>query len=64
MHVSNFIFGEFYLSLLFKFKIGPSLVLSRLMSSMFIIMPIIICIINTTRFDNTILMVELEGKLP
>ena len=64
-HVSNFFFKEFYLSyLLFKFKIGPSLSLSCLMSPMFIIMRIIIRIIKTTCFDNTILMVELEGKLP
>ena len=62
--VPNFLFREFYLSLLFKFKTGPWLSLSCLMSCMFIIMRIIICITKTTCFDNTILMVELEGKLP
>ena len=59
---SKFLFCEFYLSLLFKFKIGLSLSLSCLISSMFIIMRIIICIIKTTYFDNTILMAELEGS--
>ena len=51
-------------SLLIKFKIGLSLGLSCLMSSMFIIMWIIIRIIKTTCFDKTILMAELEEKLP
>ena len=62
--VTNFLFREFYLSVLFKLKIGPLLSLSCLMVSMFIIMGIIICIIKTTCFENAILMVELEGKLP
>ena len=62
-HVSNFLFREFYLSLLFKFKIGRSIGILSLMLSMFIITQIIIRIIKKTCFDNTILMVELEGKL-
>ena len=62
MCVPNFLFNDVYLSLLFNFKIGPTLGLSCLMSSMFIIM-FIIGIIKTTYFDNTILMPELEGKL-
>ena len=45
------------------FKIEPSLSFSFLMSSMFIII-VIIRIIKTTCLDNTILMVELEEKLP
>ena len=61
--VINFLFREFCLSLLFKFKIEPSVSLSCLMPSTFIIMRIIIGIIRTTCFENTILMVELEGKL-
>ena len=60
---ANFLFSGIYLSPLFNFKIGPSLDLSFLMSSMFIII-LIIRIIKTTCFDNTILMAELEGKLP
>ena len=63
--VSNHLFSDFYLSLLFNFKIGPSLGLSCLMSSMFIIIIILIIrIIKTTRFDNAILIAELEGKIP
>ena len=62
-HVSNFLFREFYLSLLFEFKIGRSLGIFCLMLSMFIITQIIIRIIKKTCFDNTILMAELEGKL-
>ena len=46
-----------------NFKIEPSLDLSCLMSSMFIII-LIFRTIKTTCFDNTILMAELEGKLP
>ena len=61
--VPYFFFRDVYLSLLFNFKIGPSLGLSCLILSMFI-MILIIRIINTTCFDNTISMVELEGKLP
>ena len=62
--VTNFLFREFCLRLLFKFKIGPSLNLSCLMSSMFIIIRIIIRIIKTTCFKNTVLMAELEGMFP
>ena len=56
--VSNFLFSDFYLSLLFNFKIGRSSDLPCLLSSMFIII-LIICIIKTTCFDNTVLMAEL-----
>ena len=63
MCVPNFLFRDVYSSLLFNFKIGPSLDLSFLMSPIFIII-LIIYIIKTTCFDDTILMVELEGKLP
>ena len=59
----NFVFSDIYLNLLFNFKVGYSLNFSCLMSSMFIII-LIIPIIKTTCFDNTILMAELEGKLP
>ena len=45
--VPNFVFSEFYLNLLFHFKIGLSLGLSCLMSSMFIII-LITRIIKTT----------------
>ena len=62
--VSNHLFSDFYLSLLFNFKIGPSLGLSCLMSSMFIIIILIIRIIKRTCFDNAILIAELEGKVP
>ena len=34
------------------------------MSSMFIIIILIICIIKTTCFDSTILIAELDGKIP
>ena len=51
--VPNFLFSEFYLKLLLKFKTGPPLGLSCLMLSMFIIMGIIIRIIKTACFDNT-----------
>ena len=62
---AKFLVSWIYLSLfLFKFKIGPSLNLFCLMSSMFIIMQIIIRVIKTTCFENTILMAEHEGKLP
>ena len=60
---SNFLFIANYLNLLFNFEIGPSSGISCLMSSMFIII-LIIRIIKTTYFDNNILMVELERKLP
>ena len=59
----NIFFSDFCLSLLFNFKIGLSLGLSCLMSSMFTIISII-RIIKTTCFDNTILMGELGGKVP
>ena len=62
--MQNFLFHEFYLSLLFKFEIGSLLSLSCLMSFMFIIMRIIIRIIETTCLENTIVMAEREGKLP
>ena len=58
-----FLFSDVYLNLLFNFKVGPSSDLSCLMSSMFII-TLIICIIKTTCFNNTILIAKLEGKLP
>ena len=64
MFVPNSLFSDFYLSLLFSFKIGPSLGLSCLMSFMFIIITLIIRIIKTTGFDNAILIAELEGKVP
>ena len=60
--VPNFLLRDVYLSLSFFFKIGPSLGLSCLMSCMFIII-LIIRIIKTTFFGNTILMTELKGKL-
>ena len=45
--VPDFSFSDVYLNLLFNFKVGPSLDLSCLMSSMFII-TLIIRIIKTT----------------
>ena len=60
----NRLFSDFYLSLLFSFKIGSLLGLSGLMSSMFIIIILIILIIKTTCFDKSILIAELEGKVP
>ena len=61
--VPNFLLSDVYLNLLLNFKVGPSLDLSCLMSSMFIIL-LIIRIIKTMRFNNTTLMAELEGKRP
>ena len=61
--VPKFLLSDVYLYLLFNFKIGPLLGFSFLLLSMFIII-LIIRIIKTTCFDNTILMAELEGKLP
>ena len=61
--VPNFLFSNVYLNLLFNFKVGPSLERSCLMSSMFIII-LIIRIIKTTCFNNTILMAKFDGKLP
>ena len=63
MCVPNFFFSDVYSNVLFDVKIGPSLDLSCLMSSMFIIR-LIIRIIKTTRFNNTILMAKLERKVP
>ena len=63
MCVSDFLFSAIYLSLLFNFKTGQSLGLSCLMSSIFIII-LIIRLIKTKYFDNTILMAKFEGKLP
>ena len=60
--VPNFLFRDVNLSLLFNFKIGSLLGLSYLMYSMFIII-LIIRIIKTTCFGNTILMAVLKGKL-
>ena len=59
----DFLFSAIYFSLLFNFKIGSSLVLSCLMSSMFIII-LIFFIFKTTCFNNIILMANLEGKFP
>ena len=59
----NFLVSNVYLNILFNFKAGPLLALSCLMSSVFIIVSII-RIIKTTCFNKTILMAELEGKLP
>ena len=61
--VPNLLFSDLYLNLLFNFKIGLPLGPSYLMPSMFIVL-LIICIIKVTCFDNTILIVELEGKVP
>ena len=58
-----FLFSDFYLNLLFNFKVGPLLDLACLMSSVFII-TLIIRIMKTTCFNNTILMAKVEGKLP
>ena len=63
MCVPNFLFSDVYLNLLFNFKVGPSSDLSCLVPSMFII-TLIIRIIKTTGFNNTIFKAELEGKLP
>ena len=59
----SFLFCEFYLSLLFKFKIGLSLSLSCLISSMFIVIRITIRKIKTKCFENTILMAESPLKV-
>ena len=61
--VPNFLFSDVYLNLLFNFKVGSLLDLSCLMSFMFVII-LIIRIIKTACFNNTISMAELEGKLP
>ena len=63
MFDQDFLFSEFYLSLLFKFKIRPLLVICPPNAVMLIII-FIIRIMKTTCFDNTILKAELEGKLP
>ena len=62
--MSKSLFSNFYLSILFSFKTEPSLGLSGLMSSMFIIIILIIRIIKTTYFDNAILITKLKGKVP
>ena len=62
--VPKSLFSNFYLSLVFTFKIGPSLGLSCLILSVFIIIILIIRIIKTRCFDNAILTAELEGKVP
>ena len=61
--VPNFLLSHFYLNLLFNFKVGPLSDLSCLMSSMFIV-PLVIRIIKTKCFNNTILIAEFEGKTP
>ena len=58
---ANFMFSDFYLSLSFNFKFGLSLGFSCLMSPVFIVI-LIIRIIKTTCFDNTILIAKLEGN--
>ena len=63
MCVSNFLLSDVYLNFLFNFKVVLSLDLSCLMSSMFIII-FVIHIIETTCFNDTISMAELEGELP
>ena len=60
----KFLVSWIILTLLFKFKIGPSLSLSCLMLSMFIIMWVIIRIIKKMCLENTILMAGLKEKLP
>ena len=63
MCLPYFSFSDVYLNVLFNFKVGPSLDLFCLMSSIFIII-LIIRIVKTTGFNKTILMAELERKLP
>ena len=60
--MQNFLFSDFYLSLLFNFTIGLSLGFFCLLPSMLIII-LIICITKTACFDNIILMEKLEGKV-
>ena len=64
MFVPTSLFSDFYVSLLFSFKVGPMLGLSCLMSSMFITIILIIRISKATCFDNAILIAEVEGKVP
>ena len=59
----SFLFRDVYLNLLLNFKVGPSLDLSWLMPSMFII-TLIIRLIKAMCCNNIVLMAELEGKLP
>ena len=59
----NFLFSDFYESLLFNFRMEPSLGFPCLILFMFIVISII-RIIKTTCFDNTILIARLERKLP
>ena len=63
MCLPYFSFSDVYLNVLFNFKVGPSLDLFCLMLSIFIII-LIIRIIKTTGFNKTILMAELERRLP
>ena len=63
MCLPYFSFSDVYLNVLFNFKVGPSLDLFCLMSSIFIII-LIIRIVKTTGFNKIILMAELERKLP
>ena len=63
MCLPYFSFSDVYLNVLFNFKVGPSLDLFCLMLSIFIII-LIFRIIKTTGFNKTILMAELERKLP
>ena len=52
-------FSDVYLNLLFNFKVGPWLDVAYVCYQ-----TLIIRIIRTTCFNNTILMAELEGRLP
>ena len=62
--VPNFLFTDVYLNLLFNFK-SWFLVRSFLSNVVHVYYyTLIIRIIKTTCFNNTILMAELEGKLP
>ena len=60
---AKFLFSDVYLSHLFTFNLGSSLGLSCLTSSMFVII-LIIGIIKTTCFNNTILIADLKWKFP
>ena len=60
--VPNFLFRDCLRCLLLEFEIGLSLGLPCLMPSMFKVIILIIQIIKTTYFGNTILMAELERK--
>ena len=60
---AKFLVRTLFLSLLFNFKIGLLLGLSCLTLSMFIII-LIVRTIETTCLGNTIIMEELEEKVP